>query len=279
MMLRALLAVIGITLVALGGLHPSASMLALGAVIALYGLLPRRGVRVRRRGLRAALRAVGVALLLLSAVSIANRALGRPRITESYIAALLLLLLIPGVTLTLYGFELGVVPRVSEEVGLRVGALALSASLTCVGLGLLAGASYMLSLNPQLVGIIELSTLGAEIPYPVCYAMLVVVAVLALHYAVKAAMLARKPPVAYVEHHGERLSLGKLITRSCLAALALLLLLACVSISATAEHPESTLTLIVLGGLTVALVVVVASPALAALVLFDGLPRGEATAG
>lgn len=109
---------------------PSRASLIL-AVLALalvtYGLMPRRGARAGSKLARIACGVLGLALLALSLPPALLAAVENPGV----LPAVLCFLLIPGLALTLRGFGVGVLPRLSARAAARARALA-SALITSV---------------------------------------------------------------------------------------------------------------------------------------------------
>lgn len=98
------------------------------------GLLPRRGVRVGSRLVRAACKLAGALLLALSLPVVPYVALDNPLA----LPALLCTLVIPALAIALYGFEVGVVPRLGAKAAAYARALAAALALSVVGLAVIA---------------------------------------------------------------------------------------------------------------------------------------------
>jgi len=103
----------------------------------LYGLLPRRDVRVGLKVVRIIGRVVGCLMLVLSSLFIVFLMMDGAPIQVTLI--FLTFFFIPSLSLTLYGFELGIIPQPNPVISARFRALIVALATLALGLSILIG--------------------------------------------------------------------------------------------------------------------------------------------
>ena len=122
---------IGLALMLNFSLYPSIAAFVIPLLV--YGLFPRRGVRMSSKVIKVASKAVGCSVLAFSILLLAGLLMVS---APSWVVIMfLVVLLIPSVALTLYGFEIGVVPRFSAKVAAYVRASIVALVTLVLGLG------------------------------------------------------------------------------------------------------------------------------------------------
>jgi len=120
------------------------SSAALVIPLLVYGLFPRKGIRMSSRAVKVAGKTAGCSARVLSLLLLAGLLMvGAP----PWVALMFLVIfLMPSIALTLYGFEIGVVPRSSVKVATYMRALIVALTTLALGLGtIVAYADLMLS--------------------------------------------------------------------------------------------------------------------------------------
>ncbi|RLG59152.1 hypothetical protein DRN86_04675 [Candidatus Geothermarchaeota archaeon] len=102
-------------------------------LLLVYGLFPRRGVRVSSKVVKIASKVVGCSALALSLLLLAGLLIVSAPL--SVMVMFLTVFLVPSAALTLYGFEIGVVPRFSTKVAAYIRASIVALVTLALGLG------------------------------------------------------------------------------------------------------------------------------------------------
>jgi len=142
---------------------PSIAALAIPSLI--YGLFPRKSVRIRSRAVRFVGKMFGcltlaLSLLLLAGLLMANAPLW-------VVLASLMIFLIPSAALALYGFEKGVLPRFSAKAAAYMRVLIVALIPLALGLGIIAAyADIILSGMELLSGMHEVRMGATKITLP-----------------------------------------------------------------------------------------------------------------
>jgi len=133
---------IGLALMPCFPLCPSIAAFAISFIV--YGLFPRRGVKIRSRAARLVGKTVGCLALALSLLLLAGLLMTDAPLWVA--VASLMIFSMPSAALTLYGFEIGVVPRFSVKVAAYTRVLIVALIPLALGLGIIvAYADLMLS--------------------------------------------------------------------------------------------------------------------------------------
>jgi len=154
---------IGLALMPCFPLCPSTAALAIPLIV--YGLFPRKGVRIRSKAVRLLGKTVGCLALTLSLLLLAGLMMtSAPRWV---VLASIVIFSIPSAALTLYGFEIGVILCFSVKVAVYMRVLIVALIPLALGLGIiLAYADLMLSGMEFLSGIHEVGMGATKIILP-----------------------------------------------------------------------------------------------------------------
>lgn len=131
---RVAAALTGLALMPCLPMCPSIAALAIPSLI--YGLFPRKSVRIRSRAVRFVGKMVGCLALALSLLFLAGLLMADAPIWV--VLASLMIFLIPSAALALYGFEKGVLPRFSVKAAAYMRVLIVALIPLALGLGIIA---------------------------------------------------------------------------------------------------------------------------------------------
>ena len=148
---------IGLALMPCFPLCPSTAALAIPFLV--YGLFPRKGVRIRSRAVKVVGKAVGCLALALSFLLLA--ALLRVGAPSWIVLLFLVIFSIPSAALTLYGFEIGVVPCFSVKVAAYMRVLIVALIPLALGLGIIVAYADLMLSGTELLSEVHKVRMGA----------------------------------------------------------------------------------------------------------------------